>query len=380
MAGPFRGKRTITIDNTGDTPITYDLAASITPITEVKGLSVSVNPTSVTVAAHRRASVGVTIALADPEHIRSAILAYRYGSATDFFGDSLNPDGFEPWISRGTFVATPRNPRFATLRAPISLAPSGLSDVHAVPPNVSTPPTTLSSSVTIANTGVHSARVDVLDAIAADQVGETNDRTVPDIRDVGVATEDIALFDPLGNLITATVLDFTVATANRLTTQWLDEYDIALDLDANGTSDITVKSFRGFVEAVDSADNILWFDTSDWTLNDSTVVISLPVPVIESVRDAMGITSTSGKATVTSRSGSTTGTDSVVTTTFDPLHLGVTTARGISIAAGASVLVPISTDYSPPGRRAALGLLLVSRDDAAGPRSVDRVRLPTPDD
>jgi hypothetical protein len=221
--------------------------------------------------------------------------------------------------------------------------------------------------------------VDVLDALAADQVGESKDRTVPDLRDVGVATENIELFDPLGNIITAPVLEFTIATANRLTTQWLDEYDIALDLDMNGTPDLTVKSFRGFVEAVDSTDNILWFDTSDWTLNDSTVVMSLPVPVIQSVRDAMGLTSTTAKATVTSFSGSTTGSDSVVTTSFDPLHLGVSTTRGLAVAAGATVKVPITSDYSAAGRRAALGLLLVSRDDAAGARSVDRIRLPSPD-
>jgi subtilisin family serine protease len=374
MAGPFRGSRTITINNTGDVPITYDLAAGITPITDVKGLAVSVSPGSVAVAAHGRAVAKVTVSLTDPEHIRSAIQAHRYGLANDFFGDSLNPDGFEPWITRGTFVATPTNPRFATLRATIALAPSGLSDIHVLPTGEAPV-----SSITIVNSGVHSAHVDVLDALAADQVGESKDRSVPDIRDVGVAVEDVEVFDPLGNQVSAPVLQFTVATANRLTTQWLDEYDIALDLDANGSADVTIRSFRGFVEADDASGKILWFDTSDWTLNDSNVIMSLPVPVVESLRTELGITSSAARATVTTFSGTTTGTDTVTTTLFDPLHLGVTTTLHLSVSAGAAVVVPAASDYSSTASRAALGWLVVSRDDAAGPKSVDRVRLSKPD-
>jgi hypothetical protein len=191
--------------------------------------------------------------------------------------------------------------------------------------------------------------------------------------------EDVEVFDPLGNQVSAPVLQFTVATANRLTTQWLDEYDIALDLDANGSADVTIRSFRGFVEADDASGKILWFDTSDWTLNDSNVIMSLPVPVVESLRTELGITSSAARATVTTFSGTTTGTDTVTTTLFDPLHLGVTTTLHLSVSAGAAVVVPAASDYSSTASRAALGWLVVSRDDAAGPKSVDRVRLSKPD-
>ena len=345
---PSRVTRRIELVNHGSTPVVYDLSTSVDAIPGLTGLSVDVSPRAVRVRAGSTASIALTIRIRDPWNLPSGAIDER----RDCSGCA--------WV-RGLLVAVPRTPGLPTLRAALAMVPNGISDVTASLEDDGE--SGVGPQIRLVNRSRHTAAVDVVERLITDSTGDVTDASVPDIRDVGIDR----IVSPVG----APSLEFTIATNQRMVTQWFAEYDVWFDVDLDGDDDIVLIIVSDVAVAVQPGRRpILAFGPNDWKLNDSLVTASIPLDVLERA-GATGPVS----IRVTSSADGSLATDTTGPVVFDTLHPTVGSIRDLHLAGGQRMVVEPAVDAAAARELGTLGWLVVSSDDAAGRASADRVPL-----
>ncbi|MFZ4721027.1 MAG: S8 family peptidase [Ilumatobacteraceae bacterium] len=347
LLDPARLTRRIRLVNHGSTPLVYDLSTETGTIAGMEGLSVDVSPRTVRVGAGSSAAIDVTVRIRDPWNLPSGKVDERQDCSAC------------AWV-RGALVATPRAPGMAMLRAALVLVPRGVSDVTPMLRDVDEGET---PRIRLVNRGRHAATVDVLERLIGDRTGDTVDSAVPDIRDVGVDR----IVSPLGE----PSLEFTIATQQRMVTQWSSEYDVWFDVDLDGDDDIVLIIVNDVAAAIEPGRRpILAFSPNRWMLNHSLVSGSIPIQVLEDAGAAGPVS-----IRVTAEAAGSLSIDEAGPVVFDTRRTTVGTVRGVQLAGGQRLTVTPQLAAGVARAQGTLGWLVVSDDDAAGPASADRVPL-----
>jgi subtilisin family serine protease len=233
----FRSSQNFTIVNTSNRAITYDLRNRFR--TGGQGLSVVISPRTVTVPANGRKTVTVSVSMSNAN-------AARLPSGAPKHTANLKLDGFGQLYTAidtiaGTIVADPRGSGAGIydLGVPWLVVPRPLSRIQDIPGD--RVPWTMSgdtakSSIKVRNYGIHFGRADVFSWGLVDGE-ESVDRV--DLRAGGVQSlpskvcdEDAAASDRC--LVFALNLWGTFNNASEAV------YDVAIDLDNDGSEDILV--------------------------------------------------------------------------------------------------------------------------------------------
>ncbi len=349
----YEASRTITLTNTSSKAVTYDLATELDSLGLTR-FSATVNPSSTKVNARSSKVITVTLKIRDPQNLPEA---------------SFNTAGTQLSIN-GLLVATPRGTTAGvhTLRAPLVLVPYGASDIRARAK--ATAGTT--SSIALANRGVHTGTVDTYQWIATDDAGDTTSPLVPDVRDVGVQQFDIGGED---------LLVFAISSNNRVTSAATAEYDVFIDTNNDGDPDFWILAADfGLVAFGDPTGDIAAFtiDLATFDIVDVESVFApnngsvVAVPVLASV---LGATGPMGVSVSTNTVMELAMSDDVATGYYDPTRPAVSNGDFFALDPLASANLPTSVDAEAAAQQGALGWLVVSVDDAAGSREADRVPL-----
>jgi len=243
ISGGYSESKTITIWNSSDHAVTYQLAAS-TPL-------VSVWPTTVRVRAHDHAQVTVRASLTRAQ-VAALPTADRF-----LTGDLQGISSFD-----GVVTATPTKaaPGVYGLRVPYLLVPRGTSDVSAETGRTSVSGTTASTSLKLRNDSVHSGVADTYALGITDPRGDGTDGT--DVRAVGVQSVPAQVFTGVADPNDRGI-QFAVNMWDRFSTAAPHEVDIAVDTNGDGVTDRYVVGYDHgllFASAYDGVEVSLIFD------------------------------------------------------------------------------------------------------------------------
>jgi minor extracellular serine protease Vpr len=369
--GAYTAGKTFTLTNYGSTPASYGLGVDGNG--SQRGASVTVSPTSVTVPAG--GSVTVTATLTIP-------VATFAGLPTSSSFGPLGPGGL--LTIRGAVVATSTSGA-PTLRVPYLVAPRGLSNVVAAARaayvkrqagNV------YDSSVQVTNSGIHSGVADLY----AWGIHDPQDaaRGEMDVRDAGVQVIPAQALDetlPAGDR----ALVFAVNTYGRWSNAAANEFDVAIDLQANGKPDffvvgvdlgaVLLGAFNGQMASFifDAAGNLVNAWLAEAPMNSSTVLL----PTLASDIGLKGDRQFS--YLVLGHSVAPGGVPDDLTTwaKFDVRNPGISSGAAAALAPGASATLPLSVDFDKLRSAPALGWLAVTVDDAAGAAQADEIPVGT---
>jgi subtilisin family serine protease len=219
----------LTLHNGGTVPITYNLTTEFVG-SPIGGGTMTVTPSTVTVAAGATATVAATLTV--NAATLPAATASNFGAVQSI---------------QGVVVATPTTAGTGIypLRTAFALVPRGLSDVKPAALSYTRRADTFSASLTVANTGVHSGTADVY----AWGIHDANDVAHPedsmDVRDVGVKVlprEFLCGTTPAGTCGTAN--DRSVVFAVNVWGFWsnpsVNEIDVAIDYEGDNDPDAFV--------------------------------------------------------------------------------------------------------------------------------------------
>ncbi|MDO8365101.1 MAG: S8 family serine peptidase [Actinomycetota bacterium] len=363
LTGTFVASRSITIRNTSNATITYDMSAALDDLGV--NLIVSFSPSKVTVPARSSRSVSVSLKITDPENLPDAD-ADNAGSLA-----SIN----------GLVYATPRSTPAGvyTLKTPLVLVPYGVSDIRAVGTNHSgnDSHTQVVKSIKLSNAGVHYGSYDTYQWAITDGANDTGDPTgiVPDIRDVGVQSFTIP---GLGDLAV-----FAISLNDRVTTHATMEYDVYMDVDGDFVEDYAIWAvdnglllggapdglLTAFLVDVHGAPFLVDAFTAYAPANGG--VVELPV-LLQDMPElsgpinfyVLGWTVLAGLAPDITADG-----------VFDPYNPAVNNGDFDYLDPHTTTFLPTTVDLAAAADQGALGWLVVSVDDAAGAREADRVPL-----
>ncbi len=350
----FSQARTVTLDNRGGRARTYRLAAAYTSST--LGSTIQVSPSTVTVRAHSRASVRVTIRLS-----AAAVAALPAAEASD--GGALAS-------ARGVVTATPTSTGAGIypLRVPFLLVPRGLSQVQ------SQTPVELrrgSGVLTVHNEGNHAGNADVY------ALGVTDPQDAPgptDLRAVGVQAQP---GDFLGMGPDDRSLLFAVNTFERWGNPGESEFDVVIDTNGDGQADYVVVGVddglvftgtpNGFFDSLifDAAGNIVdgWGTVAP--MNSSTVLLPAAASDLGLTAGHAGFTYTVVAGSVVERG---TPDDMTGTGSFDAFAPAQSTGDFVTLAPGVKANIPVTASGRAPA------WLVVTFDDANGAAQADVVR------
>lgn len=344
LAGNFSGTKAVTLENHGTTAVTYAVAA--TPIgTTSSPATVGLGATSVTVPAGGSATVGVTLNV--PAGTVGSAAAFREVAGTVNFTASGVP----------------------TLRVPYYLVPRALSNVTAAFHNPLDVDTSARAKVDLANSGVIAGNADFYAWGLQD--GDDVDETALggsgyDVRAVGVQSFD----DGEDKLIV-----FAVNTYDRFSTAAVNDYEIFLDTNQDGTDDyavvgidfgaLTTGTFDGrlgsFVIDLETGAASIFFLASAPT-NGSTVLL----PFLASQTD---ISASQPRFNYTAATFSLegAGVDEVDgTAQYNPYSPAISQGQFVSVAPGGSTSVPVVVNKAEWPTTPALGTMIVVTDNASG--------------
>jgi minor extracellular serine protease Vpr len=261
----------LTLNNTGASDVTYELAAVFNG--NPRGAEVSFSPRSITVPAGGAASVDVTLAFdaADVAALRSVSTFVQGWGGLD--------------TVRGNVTATPTagGTGLYELKVPFLVAPRGLSSITA---SEKAPYAKQggfrTSSTTLTNAGIHAGTADVFawGISDPDDVGPAGDGV--DVRSVGV---QVLPGEFLGGAETDRSLQFVINLHQRWSNAAVTEFDIPIDLQNDGRPDyfvigvdfgaVTAGSFDGRVAAFifDAAFNLVNAWVAENPMNGSTIIL-----------------------------------------------------------------------------------------------------------
>jgi subtilisin family serine protease len=339
----FAGKKTVTLTNHGDAPVTY--STSVSPTGQSRQATVTLDKGQVTVPAHGTATVEVTLA-ASAANVPSSTVG-----------------GFAMYQFSGDVVLTSGS---STLRVPYLLVPRSTSQVAAT---AGTWDTTADSSTEIELTNPDTLRAGGADFYTwgltdPQDVTEPGD-TSYDVRAVGVQSFDTG-DDQL--------LVFAVSTWNRWSNAATNEFDIAIDTNADDKADYYVYAVDGglattgdvngtsqvFVQNVATKATVSRFLAQAPT--DSSTIL-LPVYASDlGMTSAQAFTyAAAGFSIITSAEDAVEGT-----ATYNPWAPALETGQFETVAPGATVSVPVAVNAAEFAKQKPLGVMVVSTDNAAG--------------
>jgi minor extracellular serine protease Vpr len=339
LSRDFRDSQELTVRNNGSSPITFNVA--VTPATGA--------PHTATVS---QATLQVPAGGAANVLVRLAVPAATVGDATDF----REVSGFVTFTP-----ATPTANGGVTLTVPYYLVPRALSDVRAEARAFG--PSRESSSVTIRNpNGVIAGNADFY---AWGLESRPQGLAFFDPRAVGVqAFPDVA----------DSQLVFAVNTHGRFSNAAAGEFDVLLDTDGDGVADFdVVGADLGAVTAGDNNGILVSFVidlktgvivdafNTDAPTDGSTVLL----PFLAS---DVGLSPANPRFTYSATLFDLDGTAADVpgTASFNAFSPAISTGQFVSVDPGARATVPVSVDPAEWALTPALGLMVVTEDNAAG--------------
>ncbi len=375
--GAYTASKAFTLTNTGTTTANYNL--SVVANGSQRGAVVGVSPSTVSVAAGATSTIQVSLSM--------SAAAFAALPSDDSF--SVGPGGV---ISvRGVILAAPASgdpTDHQAIRLPYMLVPRGLSDVVAGTPGPwAKKGQTFTSSLPLANNGIHTGTADLYTW----GITDPNEGGQPmDVRDVGVQVVPGSAF---GVADTDRGLVFLINTWGQATNQSVNEFDVLVDTNRDGTPDfivvgidlgfITTGVFNGqmasfTINASTGATVDAFF--ADAPMNGST--IELPV-----LASDLGLSQKAhGKGPV-KKEGSTysvnafsivpgTFVDTTGSASINPFAPPVSSGDFATIASGGSASFTLSIDQSQAKKTPALGWLVASVDDANGAAQAAEVPAP----
>ena len=231
-SGAYTATNAFTLTNTGSTTANYNL--SVVGNGSQRGAGITVSPSSASVAAGTTSTVQVTLSM--------SAAAFAALPSDDSF--VVGPGGV---ISvRGNIVATPvaGDPAdHQTLRLPYMFVPRGLSNVTAGTPGPwAKSGQTFTATLPLSNNGLHAGTADLYSW----GITDPNESGQPmDVRDAGVQVLPGSAF---GVADTDRGLVFLINTWGQSTNQSVNEFDIPIDTNRDGTPDFIVVGIDlGFV-------------------------------------------------------------------------------------------------------------------------------------
>ena len=221
LTAAYSETQSVTINNTGGSPLTYDLAATF--VGNPRGTDFTFSPSSVTVPAGGSATVDVTVALTGAE------VAALPPAVASNFGTLAN-------AVRGVVVASPTTTGAGVLRlrVPFMWVPRGLSNVE-----VTRNPGLFNPTIALRNSGIHTGTADRF------VLAQTDPNDVPpvaedstDIRAVGMQTlprEALCGSDPIGvcGQQNDVSLVFAINVWGFYANPSVSEFDILVNTDAD---------------------------------------------------------------------------------------------------------------------------------------------------
>ena len=358
----FSQRKTLTLRNHGDAPVTYGLAGIAAA--ESAPATVSFNRSSVTVPAGGQATVRVTL---------SVPAASIPGSDPSIVGDDTYHEvaGYVELTGEGA----------STLRVPYHLTPRSLSDIKTtVSPPLSSDGSTSTATVTnargvipgVADTYAYGLRDDS-DAMfqAGYQYGGF------DLRAVGVQSFDAAPLDPEDpELAGQRLIVFAVNNHDRWSSASTNEYDILVDSDADGEPNYLVigidvglvldGAFSGemgsfVVDLETGALSILFLGVAP---TDSSTIL---LPVLSS---QIGVSEENPSFTYQAESYNlfSDGFDLIDDTGgYDAYQPPISQGEFIGVGPGETATFDVSVDPETFDRTLTHGVMVVTFDDRAGP-------------
>ncbi|HYO44312.1 MAG TPA: S8 family serine peptidase [Candidatus Limnocylindrales bacterium] len=358
--GGYSEYKWITITNTGDRTVRYELSAS----TDL----VSISPSSVRVRARDTERVLVRASLSRSE---VAALPTADQFITGDFGGLTS--------MAGVITATPTRSVAGAyaLRVPYLLVPRGLADVDAeLSGRVTKSGDTTSTTLKVRNDGGHAGYADVY-ALGILDVRGDGDHGM-DVRAVGVQTLPGEVF---GSTADDRSLQFAVNMHDRFSTAAPHEVDIAVDTDGDGEVNyfvigidnglISAGAFDGvYISVILDATTFDVVDAwlADAPLNGSTLIL----PALAS---NLGLTEGDGAFSywVAAFDGFTGGADqTAIAPAFDAYAPAQSTGDFVPVPARGRVSVPAWVTTSATGVK---GWMVVTLDDRNGGSQADIVRF-----
>jgi hypothetical protein len=369
LGGPFAATRTITIANAGPSPITYALSAAFAGA----GLAatVSVAPSTITVPPGGRADAQVTLSL-DVRAVAALPDANGSPGAVTAIG--------------GSVTATPLTigPGVYPLRVPFLLVPRGLSNMTVGPRSDAVVNGRQTTTVGLANEGVHTGSVDVF-AWGLDDPADSGD--AGDVRAIGVASLP-------GGAAGGTPEDRTIVFAVSAHGRWSNPAELTIDIpiDVDGDARPDFRVVGGDSGAVlDGSPNgrmAAFTFTSDGRLvaaRAAAAPANGSVLLLPALASDLGLRPPGGSggarviaygASVISPGRTSPVVDQVTgQATFDPFQPRISQGQHVELAPGARTSLQLSVDADLPAAQRPLGWLLVSPNDAAGAGQADEVPL-----
>ncbi|MGH2466475.1 MAG: S8 family serine peptidase [Candidatus Limnocylindrales bacterium] len=368
-SGAVHETKSFTITNQNSSAVVYHLSSG--------DAHVSV-PASVTVGAGASATVDATLSLSAAD-----VAALPPAEASNF--------GALAGTIRGAVLATPASAGLGLfqLRVPFLAVPRGLSNVivSAASGFQAAPGAAVfSGNAQVGNGGIHAGGADVY-AWGIHDPQDTGAAPM-DVRDVGV---QVLPGSALGGAASDRSLVFAINTWGRAATQSVNEFDVAIDTNGDGQTDVFVVGVdlglvtAGLVDGeyaaftIDAASGaVIDAFVADAPMNGSTV--ELPALASE-----LGITAgkknkagTAFSYTVNAFSLVPGGlVDTSATARFDPFHPAASSGQFLSLGPGQSGSLPFTLDRGLQGKTGVLGWLVVTLDDANGASQAAEVPAPT---
>jgi minor extracellular serine protease Vpr len=370
LSAAYEETQTITLKNTGDSAVTYNLSSSNTG--NALGLALSFTPSSISVPAHGTASVDVKASLS------AAAIAALPGMSTFTIG----------WggvlSSRGLVLATPTSSGAGIyqLRVPYMLVPRGLSNVTAGARsayqhgqgNVWT------SSVNMTNSGIHSGTVDLYSWGITDANDTSGGEDNYDVRDVGIQELPAEALTGAADASDRALI-FAINNYGRWSNGAVTEFDIAVDTKGNNNPEffvvgvdfgaVTAGEFDGRVASFifDAAGNLVDVWVPDAPMNGSTMLL----PALAS---ELGLTTGSSKLNyqvasfpiVPEAAGDITSVGSY--RVFEP---PVSTGDFFTLNPGQSRTLNLQIDRGKFAGTTVRGWLAITLDDANGAAQADEI-------
>ena len=364
--------KAFTIINTSHSSIRYDVAAAF--VGDSLGMTASVWPSSVRVPGGGKVKVWVTLSLSP-----AAVAALPQA---DPFANGSDPGAV--FLARGAVTATPSTTGMGIypLRVPFVSVPRGLSEVKASDKSdYQVSGDLLTAATTLKNRGIHTGTADVYTWGLQDgrDLADTED-----IRAVGVQSLPGSFF---GAPETDRVVIFAVNTWSKASNPAINEFDISIDTNHDGTMDALVVGVDlGLVLTgtpngqtgsftFDAAGNLIDAFYADAPMNGS--VVELPA-----IASEIGVTAANpafdygitGFSTLTLTEDDVAGTAhydafNPATSNADFLTLDPHTSASLALTVDPSAVTGTRHDRQP------LGWMVVSLDDANGAAQAQLIDL-----
>ncbi len=347
LGSNFSATKTVTLHNNGGAPVTYAVASAA--LGGVSGTAVPAS-SSVTVPAGGTATVDVTLNV--PAATAGSSAAFREVAGTVNFTAQGQP----------------------TLRVPYYLVPRALSDVTAAFDKPLDPTKSGRAKVKLGNSGVIAGGADFY-AWGLEDGDDVDEAALGgagyDVRAVGVQVFDGAVVGAPGDRF----IVFAMNMHDRYSNAAVNDYEIFLDTNQDGTDDyvvvgfdlgaLTTGSFDGrlasFVFDLATGDGSVFF-FADAPSDSSTVLL----PILASQTD---ITPTQPRFTYTAASFSLEGAGEDVvdgSAEFNAYTPAISQGQFASVAPGRSATVDVSVNRSEWAQTPTKGVMAVVFDNASG--------------